>query len=121
MASHSSWVFLLDENMPKRTIAALQRIGYIAYRAIEVGLRAQPDTFVFSLARARNLIIITRDADFLGPQYNPPHAGILILSLPRVSGREIVQHLIIMLAQLQGEDLTNKVYQLTPSGIQRII
>ena len=38
MTSHPSWVFLLDENMPKRTVAALQRIGYKAYRVIEVGL-----------------------------------------------------------------------------------
>jgi len=121
MKSHSSWTFLLDENMPKRTVAALRTMGYSAFRVIEVGLRAQPDTFVFAYARARNLIIITRDADFLEPQYSPPHAGILILSLPRVSGREIVSHLVTMLAQLQGQDLTNTLHQLTPSGIQRII
>ncbi len=52
---------------------------------------------------------------------SPPHAGILILTLPGVSGREIVEPLITMLTQLQGQDLTNTVHQLTPSGVQRIL
>ncbi len=115
MESPPPWSFLLDENMPKRTVRALQSLGYSAFRVIEVGLRAQPDPFVFALARARGLILITPDADFLETQYRPPHAGILILTLPRVAGREIAEPLITMLTQLQGQDLTNTVHQLTPS------
>jgi predicted nuclease of predicted toxin-antitoxin system len=78
------WASLLDENMPKRAATALRTAGYSAARVVEVGLRAQKDPVIFAYARARGLIIITRDADFLASHYQPPHAGIILLSLPGV-------------------------------------
>ncbi len=64
-----SWAFLLDENMPKRAATALRRAGYSAARVVEVGLRARKDPVIFAYARARGLIIVTRDADFLVQEY----------------------------------------------------
>ena len=72
MIPSSPWAFLLDENMPKRAATALRKAGYSAARVIEVGLRAKKDPIIFAYARAHRLIIVTRDADFLGSQYQPP-------------------------------------------------
>lgn len=116
-----SWAFLLDENMPKRAANALRRAGYSAVRVIEVGLRAQKDPVIFAYAHARGLIIVTRDADFLGSQYQPPHAGIILLSLPRVPGRAVVDPLMAAITSLQGQDLTNTIYLVDPDGLQRVI
>ena len=116
-----SWAFLLDEHMPKRTVAPLRARGYSALRVIDAGLQGQPDSSIFAFARARKLILVTRDIDFLRPNFKPPHAGILLLTLPEVPGRAIVDPLLQMLATLQGQDLTNSVYQLTSSGIMRLL
>jgi len=110
------WAFLLDENMPKRAATALRKAGYSAARVIEVGLRAEKDPVIFAYARARGLIIITRDADFLASQYQPPHAGIILLALPGVPGRAVVDPLMAALTSLRGQDLTNKVYLVNPDG-----
>jgi len=120
MQSPPSWAFLLDEHMPKRTAAALRAQGYPALRVIDAGLQGQPDVSIFAFARANNRIIITRDVDFLRPNFKPPHPGILLLILPDVPGQAIVDPLLQMLATLQGQDLTNTVHQLTSSGIQRL-
>jgi len=116
----SPWAFLLDENMPKRAATALRRAGYSAVRVVEMGLRAQKDPAIFTYARARGLIIVTRDADFLASQYQPPHAGIILLSLPGVPGRAVVDPFLAALTSLQGQDLTNKVYLVDSGGLHVI-
>ena len=115
------WAFLLDENMPKRAATALRRAGYSAARVVEVGLRAQKDPMIFVYARARGLIIVIRDADFLASQYQPPHAGIILLSLPGVPGRAVVDPLMAALNLLEGQDLTNQVYLVDPYRLQRVV
>ena len=94
--------------MPKRAATALRRAGYSAVRVVEVGLRAQKDPVVFAYALARGLIIVTRDADFLASQYQPPHAGIILLSLPGVPGRAVVDPLLAALTSLKGQDLPTR-------------
>jgi len=66
------WAFLLDENMPKRAATALPRAGYSVACVVEVGLRAQKDPVIFAYACRHGFIIVTRDADFLAFQYQPP-------------------------------------------------
>jgi len=114
------WAFLLDENMPKRAATALRRAGYSAARVVEVGLRGQKDPVIFAYACRQGLIIVTRDADFLASQYQPPHAGIILLALPGVPGRAVVDPFMAALISLQGQDLTNKVYLVDPSGLHVI-
>ncbi len=117
----SSWAFLLDENMPRCAATALRRAGSTAARVREVGLRAQKDPTIFAYARWHNLIIITRDVDFLDSQYRPPHAGIIILALPGVPGNAIVDPLLAALTSLRGQDLTNTVHLIDPDGIKRVV
>ena len=111
------WAFLLDENMPKRAATTLRRAGYSAARVVEVGLRAQKDPVIFAYARAHGLIIVTRDADFLASQYQPPHGGIILLALPAVPGRAVVDPLLAALTSLQGQDFTDNVCLVDPSGL----
>ncbi len=96
------------------------RPGYSAVRVVEVGLRAQKDPVVFAYARAGGLIIVTRDADFLASQYQPPHGGIILLALPGVPGRAVVDPLLAVLTSLQGQDFTNKVCLVDPGGLHVI-
>lgn len=112
------WAFLLDENMPKRAATALRRAGYSAARVLEVGLRVQKDPVIFAYARAHGRIIVTRDADFLTAHYQPPHAGIIFLSLPGVPGRAVVDPLMAALTSLREQDITNKVYLVDPMGFR---
>lgn len=107
--------------MPKRAATALRKAGYSAVRVVEVGLRAQKDPVIFTYARRHGLIIVTRDVDFLASQYQPPHAGIILLSLPGIPGRTVVNPLLEALSALRGQDLTNKVYLVDPGGLQRVV
>ncbi len=114
------WAFLLDENMPKRAATALRAAGYPATRVVEVGLRGKKDPIIFAYARARELIIVTRDADFLATRYQPPHAGIILLALPGAPGRSVVDPLMAALTSLQGQNLANTVYLIGPDGIHAL-
>jgi len=116
-----SWSFLLDENMPKRADSTLRAMGYPVARAIEVGLRAQPDSFILAFARVRKLIIVTQDSDFL--QFTPPHAGILFLDFPSAttSTSALINALTAALGLLIDQDLTDSTYMIDPDGLQRII
>jgi predicted nuclease of predicted toxin-antitoxin system len=118
----SSWAFLLDENMPKRVAHILRAAGYPAARVLEVGLRAQPDSFVFAYARSRRLIIITRDADYLdAARFRPPHAGILVLKFPSgASIADLSTALMAALDSLLGENLADRTYLLDASALVRI-
>ena len=70
MQSPPSWAFLLDGHMSKRTAAALRARSYSALRVIDAGLQGQADSSIFAFARANNRIIVTRDVDFLRPNFN---------------------------------------------------
>jgi predicted nuclease of predicted toxin-antitoxin system len=50
--------FLLDENMPRKIIASLQREGFNATRVHDVGLRSRPDEAIFAYARAYQKTVI---------------------------------------------------------------
>jgi hypothetical protein len=84
--------FLLDENMPRKILSSLRREGFNATRVYDVGLRSQPDSAIFTYARAYHMTIITFDTDYLNPAvFPPPHAGIIVLrSRLQRAGSELV-------------------------------
>lgn len=113
--------FLLDENMPKRVLLALQTTGYAATRVYNERLTAQPDTAVFAHARAHHLTIITFDTDYLSKtKFPPPHAGIVVLRFfPRnTSVTEIASAVVKAVASLAPLDISDRVYRLSPLGIE---
>ncbi len=113
--------FLLDENMPRKTLTSLRREGFNATRVYDAGLRSRPDTAIIAYARAYHMTIITFDTDYLNQTaFPPPHAGILVLrSFPRdTSVNELASAVLKAVAQLAHLDISNRVYRLDPSGLE---
>jgi len=108
----------LDENLPKRLEQVLRAKGYPTTRAIDMGLRGQPDSAIFRQFRSQ-AIIITRDKDFLKADLFPvPHAGIIVLSLPNyTSVTDLVLEVMNALTMLAGQDLANQVYIIKPGQV----
>lgn len=55
---------LLDQGLPRSTAKLLIESGFAAHHAAEVGLSRASDAEILEYARARNLIVVTLDADF---------------------------------------------------------
>lgn len=114
-------MFLLDENMPRKVLTSLRREGFNATRVYDAGLHSQPDIAVFVYARAHDMTIITFDTDYLKQTaFPPPHAGILVLrSFPRdISVTELASAVLNAVTQLDRLDISNRVYQLNPDGLE---
>jgi predicted nuclease of predicted toxin-antitoxin system len=112
--------FLLDENMPRKILTSLQREGFNAKRVHEAGLRSQPDTAIFVYARAYHMTMITFDTDYLNQvAFPPPHAGMIVLrSFPRdTTVNELASAVLKAVVQLSHLDISNRVFQLDPSGL----
>ena len=87
----------------------------------DVGLRSQPDTAIFTYARAYHITIIIFDTDYLNQAvFLPPHAGMIVLrSFPRdTSVNELASAVLKAVAQLAHLDISNRVYGLDPSGLE---
>ena len=113
--------FLLDENMPRKILTSLRREGFNATRVYDVGLRSQPDTAIFAYARAYHMTTITFDTDYLNQAaFPPPHAGMIVLrSFPRdTSVNELISAVLKAVSQVAHLDISNRVYQLDPSGLE---
>ncbi len=113
--------FLLDENMPRKVLTSLRREGFNATRVYDVGLRSQPDTVIFAYARAYDMTILTFDTDYLNQvAFSPPHAGMIVLrSFPRdTTVNELASAVLKAVSQLTHLDISNRVYQLDPSGLE---
>ncbi len=113
--------FLLDENIPRKVLTCLRREGFNATRVYDARLHSQPDFAVFAYARAHHMTIITFDTDYLNQiAFPPPHAGILVLrSFPRdISVTEIASAVLKAVALLDHHDISNRLYQLGPDGLE---
>ena len=113
--------FLLDENMPRKILTSLRREGYNATRVYDVGLRSQPDLAIFAYARAYDMTILTFDTDYLNQAaFPPPHAGMIVLrSFSRdTTVNELASAVLKAVSQLAHLDISNRVYQLDPSGLE---
>lgn len=113
--------FLLDENMPRKILTSLRREGYNATRVYDVGLRSQPNSAIFAYARAYDMTILTFDTDYLNQAaFPPPHAGMIVLrSFSRdTTVNELASAVLKAVSQLAHLDISNRVYQLDPSGLE---
>ena len=79
----------LDENIPLRAQAVLQRLGHEVDTVPQEDLAGSSDDVIWQAAQAAGRFLITQDLDFSDIQRFEPgtHPGILILRL-RASGRE---------------------------------
>ena len=76
--------FLLDANMPRSAVGAVQRLGHEAVDVREIGLGGAEDKHIAAYAQQHDLVLITRDFDFSDIRNYPPaeFAGIIVLELP---------------------------------------
>lgn len=56
--------FLVDENMSRKWVRELVKLGYKAEHWLDVGERAAPDITIMRRARATKAIVLTCDLDF---------------------------------------------------------
>ncbi len=73
----------LDENLPFRLVAVLQRHGYDVDTVPQEQLTGGSDADVWHAARAANRLLITQDMDFSDSRSFSPgtHAGLLLVRL----------------------------------------
>ncbi|MGO9947279.1 MAG: DUF5615 family PIN-like protein [Steroidobacteraceae bacterium] len=76
--------FLIDANLPRAVIAALERAGHQVEFARDVGLGAAPDEQIAARARESGAALLTRDMDFADVRRYPPdqYFGIVVVRLP---------------------------------------
>jgi predicted nuclease of predicted toxin-antitoxin system len=63
--------FLVDQNLPPALAEWLRASGEAAEHVREIGMAREGDAAIATYARANGMIVITKDADFLGPG-DPP-------------------------------------------------
>src|SRR6185312_11066925 len=75
---------------PHRLVGYLRAEGLAVEHPYDVHPRSHPDSDVFAYARAHNAALMTQDHDLErdSGQYPPPHAGLVIVELPRDWPRE---------------------------------
>jgi predicted nuclease of predicted toxin-antitoxin system len=76
--------FVIDANLPRAVIAALERAGHQVEFARDVGLGAAPDEQIVARARESGTALLTRDMDFADVRRYPPdqYFGIVVVRLP---------------------------------------
>jgi predicted nuclease of predicted toxin-antitoxin system len=76
--------FLLDANLPRSAVAAVEKCGHTVEFARDSGLGTAPDDVIAERARATHAVLVTRDLDFADVRRYPPaeYSGIVILRLP---------------------------------------
>jgi predicted nuclease of predicted toxin-antitoxin system len=76
--------FLLDANMPRSAVGAVQRLGHEAVDVRDVGLGGADDAQIAIYAKEHKLALVTRDFDFSDVRNYPPadYTGIIVLELP---------------------------------------
>lgn len=76
--------FMIDANMPRSAIGALEGHGHQVEFARDVGLGAAPDARIAERILQTGYALLTRDLDFADVRQYPPdrYGGIVVLRLP---------------------------------------
>ena len=76
--------FVIDANLLRAVIAALERAGHQVEFARDVGLGAAPDEQIVARARESGTALLTRDMDFADVRRYPPdqYFGFVVVRLP---------------------------------------
>jgi predicted nuclease of predicted toxin-antitoxin system len=120
MLPKNSRSFLLDENVSRTLVSALQKAGYLVTNVYEVGLRGHPDTDIFAHAQTHEQTIITSDLDFSNIlHYPPPHHGIIVLRLLNSTAIEDLIHEVLSALQtVVEEDFANTLIIVEPGRVR---
>jgi len=94
--------FLIDANLPRSVIAAVQRVGHEVEFARDIGLGAAPDDQIAAYAHENMAAILTRDLDFADIRRYPPekYHGIVVL---RLSDAAVAQEIVSVVERFMLE------------------
>jgi predicted nuclease of predicted toxin-antitoxin system len=103
--------FLIDEDMPRSTAAALRSIGFECYNVRDIGLRGADDQVIFEWAQKENCVILTEDLGFSNTLRFPlgSHKGIVIVRYPGEMSTETMNKILIDTLPPIQEELANNL------------
>jgi predicted nuclease of predicted toxin-antitoxin system len=102
------WEFVIDEDMPRSTAAALRAVEHATLDVRDVGLRGDGDAEVFAFAQSRGAVLVTADKGFANVLRFAPgsHSGLIVLRVPNeLPTQQVNQELLRALLDLRDEDL----------------
>jgi len=86
----------LDENLPRRLVKSLGRIGHDADTVPQEGLAGSDDSSVWIAAQQSGRFFVTQDLDFSDIRKFRPgsHHGLLLIRLREPSRRTLTGHIV---------------------------
>lgn len=94
--------FLLDANVPRSTLALLQRFQHEVEHVRDIGLGQAPDSQIAAQAQGSKRVLVTRDLDFADIRNYPPeqYSGIVVIRMPdQATASDILQVMEKLLKQ----------------------
>ena len=84
--------FLVDANLPRRTVEVITASGHEAISVRDIGLGAAPDDVIATYAQSQHWCILTRDVGFGDIRTYPPKDfhGIVVVSLPNHASIDLI-------------------------------
>jgi MinD-like ATPase involved in chromosome partitioning or flagellar assembly len=88
--------FLVDADLPRRTVRLLQEKGHEAFDVRTVLAPDAPDHLIAAYARTENLCLLSGDFGFADIRNYPPeqYAGIVVLDLPQDAPGPVILKLV---------------------------
>ena len=113
--------FVIDEDMPRSTGAALKKRGYNVKDIRDYGLRGVEDEKIYEFAQGERAVILTGDKDFGNILRFPlgKHFGIVIVHFPNeMSTTEVNRYLLERLNDLSENDFRGNLIIIEPRKIR---
>lgn len=108
--------FLIDADLPRSTTKTIKELGFYTIDVRDVGLRYAEDEKILDYATKNNLIIITKDLDFVELARFFKHKGIIHVRLPHYFISEKLNHYIKeFLTSIKVEELSGAIAVITLS------
>lgn len=113
--------FLVDENIARSVVQALQKEGYDVADMSEYKFSALADKDILRLAEKQKRIVITHDKDFgdLIHQFKQKHQGVILIRLHNQSPQNVIHFLIPFIRKVGLEKLKNRL-TIIREGVIRI-
>ena len=112
--------FLLDQGLPRSTIAELADRGMIAEHVGDIGMSRASDEDIIAEARLRDAVVVTLDSDFHAhlAATNATDPSVIRVRIEGLKGDELAE-LIKHVATIAIDDLNaGSAISITPAGIR---
>ncbi len=113
--------FVLDEDMPRSTGAALKNRGYGVKDIRDYGLRGADDARIYQFAQDDQAVLVTGDLGFGNIVRFPleTHHGVVIARFPNeMTTREINRQLVEAFRDLTDEDFKGNLIIVEPGRVR---